>query len=152
MRCVDKAKLSNTIFIEISSPVIHVHYCNVFATFTKLILARCPSNCKKQHSKNCQVEYTAGTGAIATTKFWLVFATQTKQWQHSFSTQTSENVFQSSWNTYDRLELILFSGETFARLVDNYMRPAIHKGVPPLFNNIRSLYTEKDKVMTWQHV
>jgi len=48
--------------------------------------------------------------------------------------------------------MFLFSGETFARLVDNYMRPAIHKGVPPLFNNIRNLYTEKDKVITLKHV
>ena len=46
--------------------------------------------------------------------------------------------------------MFLFSGETFARLVDNYMRPAIHKGVPPLFNNIRNLYTEKDKVITFK--
>ena len=46
----------------------------------------------------------------------------------------------------------MFSGETFARLVDNYMRPAIHKGVPPLFNNIRNLYTEKEKVITLKQV
>lgn len=40
-----------------------------------------------------------------------------------------------------------FVDETFARLVDNYMRPAIHKGVPPLFNNIRNLYSDKEKVI-----
>ena len=39
-------------------------------------------------------------------------------------------------------------GEIFIRLVDNYMRPAIHKGVPPLFNNIRNLYADKEKVTT----
>lgn len=27
------------------------------------------------------------------------------------------------------------------------MRPAIHKGVPPLFNNIRNLYADKEKVI-----
>ena len=43
--------------------------------------------------------------------------------------------------------LFVFVDETFARLVDNYMRPAIHKGVPPLFNNIRNLYSDKEKVI-----
>ena len=43
--------------------------------------------------------------------------------------------------------IFIFAGETFARLVDNYMRPAIHKGVPPLFNNIRNLYADKEKVI-----
>lgn len=42
---------------------------------------------------------------------------------------------------------VFFVDETFARLVDNYMRPAIHKGVPPLFNNIRNLYSDKEKVI-----
>lgn len=45
------------------------------------------------------------------------------------------------------LLVFFFVDETFARLVDNYMRPAIHKGVPPLFNNIRNLYSDKEKVI-----
>lgn len=51
-----------------------------------------------------------------------------------------------------RIPLSFTSGETFAQLIDNYMRPAIHKGVPPLFNNIRTLYTEKDKVKIVENV
>ncbi|KAJ7376307.1 N-alpha-acetyltransferase 15, NatA auxiliary subunit [Desmophyllum pertusum] len=51
-----------------------------------------------------------------------------------------------------RMPLTFTKGETFARLVDNYMRPAIHKGVPPLFNNIRNLYTEKDKVKIVENI
>ncbi|XP_020618730.1 N-alpha-acetyltransferase 15, NatA auxiliary subunit-like isoform X1 [Orbicella faveolata] len=51
-----------------------------------------------------------------------------------------------------RMPLTFTKGETFARLIDNYMRPAIHKGVPPLFNNIRNLYTEKDKVKIVENI
>jgi len=41
---------------------------------------------------------------------------------------------------------ITIAGEIFATLVGNYMRLAICKGVPPLFNNIRNLYIDKEKV------
>lgn len=51
-----------------------------------------------------------------------------------------------------RIPLTFTSDETFARLVDNYMRPAIHKGVPPLFNNIRNLYSDKEKAKVVENV
>lgn len=38
------------------------------------------------------------------------------------------------------------SGETFKNLIDEYLRRGLRKGVPPLFVNIRSLYTDKLKV------
>ena len=37
-------------------------------------------------------------------------------------------------------------GIEFAEKLDRYMRPAIRKGVPPLFVNLRSLYDNKEKV------
>lgn len=51
-----------------------------------------------------------------------------------------------------RIPLSFTTGETFARLVDNFMRPAIHKGVPPLFNNIRNLYSDKEKVKIVENI
>ncbi len=37
-------------------------------------------------------------------------------------------------------------GQTFKDLVDEYLRNALKKGVPPLFTNLRSLYADKEKV------
>lgn len=51
-----------------------------------------------------------------------------------------------------RIPLSFTTGEIFIRLVDNYMRPAIHKGVPPLFNNIRNLYADKEKVKIVENI
>ncbi|XP_066286330.1 N-alpha-acetyltransferase 15, NatA auxiliary subunit-like isoform X1 [Branchiostoma lanceolatum] len=45
-----------------------------------------------------------------------------------------------------RLPLDFTTGETFERLADQYMRKALKKGVPPLFNNLRAMYPDKDKV------
>lgn len=45
-----------------------------------------------------------------------------------------------------RIPLSFTTGEIFGTLVGNYMRLAICKGVPPLFNNIRNLYIDKEKV------
>ena len=44
------------------------------------------------------------------------------------------------------LFFFLLSGDTFVKLVDEYLRPALRKGVPPLFNNLRTLYSDKEKV------
>ena len=40
----------------------------------------------------------------------------------------------------------IYLGVEFAEKLDRYMRPAIRKGVPPLFVNLRSLYDNKEKV------
>lgn len=45
-----------------------------------------------------------------------------------------------------RLPLNIVSGQTFRELVDEYLRIALKKGVPPLFTNLRSLYEDKEKV------
>ncbi|XP_063988506.1 N-alpha-acetyltransferase 15, NatA auxiliary subunit isoform X2 [Diachasmimorpha longicaudata] len=49
-----------------------------------------------------------------------------------------------------RLQLNYASGEQFKKLVDQYLRRSLHKGVPPLFVNLRSLYTDQQKVDTIQ--
>ena len=46
-----------------------------------------------------------------------------------------------------RIPLNYASGEHFRILVDQYLRHALHKGAPPLFVDLRSLYTDKSKVM-----
>ncbi|XP_043497119.1 N-alpha-acetyltransferase 15, NatA auxiliary subunit [Polistes fuscatus] len=45
-----------------------------------------------------------------------------------------------------RLQLNYASGDQFKSLVDLYLRRGLHKGVPPLFVNLRSLYNDKQKV------
>lgn len=45
-----------------------------------------------------------------------------------------------------RLPLNFATGDEFKRLVDKYMRKALSKGVPPLFVDLRSLYSDPDKV------
>ncbi|XP_070168263.1 N-alpha-acetyltransferase 15, NatA auxiliary subunit [Polyergus mexicanus] len=45
-----------------------------------------------------------------------------------------------------RLQLNFASGDEFKVLVDRYLRRGLHKGVPPLFVNLRLLYTDKEKV------
>ncbi|XP_033217109.1 N-alpha-acetyltransferase 15, NatA auxiliary subunit isoform X1 [Belonocnema kinseyi] len=47
-----------------------------------------------------------------------------------------------------RLQLNYASGEEFEIFVDKYLRRGLHKGVPPLFVNLRSLYADKEKVKT----
>ncbi|XP_059614003.1 N-alpha-acetyltransferase 15, NatA auxiliary subunit [Phlebotomus argentipes] len=47
-----------------------------------------------------------------------------------------------------RLPLDVATGEEFRRLVDQYLRRGLRKGVPPLFVNMRSLYADPDKVAT----
>ncbi|XP_046747968.1 N-alpha-acetyltransferase 15, NatA auxiliary subunit [Diprion similis] len=49
-----------------------------------------------------------------------------------------------------RLQLNYATGETFKALVDQYLRKGLHKGVPPLFVNLRSLYKDQQKVDTVQ--
>ncbi|XP_015440387.1 PREDICTED: N-alpha-acetyltransferase 15, NatA auxiliary subunit [Dufourea novaeangliae] len=49
-----------------------------------------------------------------------------------------------------RLQLSYAAGDTFKTLVDRYLRKGLHKGVPPLFVNLRSLYTDQQKVATIQ--
>ncbi|XP_003742914.1 N-alpha-acetyltransferase 15, NatA auxiliary subunit [Galendromus occidentalis] len=45
-----------------------------------------------------------------------------------------------------RLPLNMSSGETFRSLVDDYMRRAITKGVPPLFVDLKPLYADPQNV------
>jgi len=39
-------------------------------------------------------------------------------------------------------------GDEFRSRLDTLMTQALRKGVPPLFNNLRSLYRNSDKVWT----
>lgn len=45
-----------------------------------------------------------------------------------------------------RLPLNIASGDDFKKFVDEYLRKGLHKGVPPLFVDLRSLYNDKKKV------
>ncbi|KAH6936355.1 hypothetical protein HPB50_016348 [Hyalomma asiaticum] len=45
-----------------------------------------------------------------------------------------------------RLPLNFATGEQFRVLVDKYMRKALHKGVPPLFIDLRPLYSSPERV------
>ncbi|XP_076665580.1 N-alpha-acetyltransferase 15/16 isoform X2 [Andrena cerasifolii] len=45
-----------------------------------------------------------------------------------------------------RLQLNYAGGDEFKSLVDRYLRRGLHKGVPPLFVNLRSLYSDQPKV------
>ena len=45
-----------------------------------------------------------------------------------------------------RLPLNYAGGEQFSLLVDQYLRQGLHKGVPPLFVDLRSLYKDENKV------
>lgn len=45
-----------------------------------------------------------------------------------------------------RLPLNVAVGDRFRSVVDEYLRRGLRKGVPPLFVNIRSLYTDPEKV------
>jgi len=45
-----------------------------------------------------------------------------------------------------RLPLNFVTGAVFRSLVDEHLRIALKKGVPPLFTNLRSLYGDKEKV------
>lgn len=45
-----------------------------------------------------------------------------------------------------RLPLTYATGEQFRILVDKYLRQGLHKGVPPLFVDLRSLYKDPEKV------
>ena len=44
-----------------------------------------------------------------------------------------------------RIPLNYASGDKFRNLVDKYLRHALHKGAPPLFVDLRSLYTQPEK-------
>ncbi|KAK6637267.1 N-alpha-acetyltransferase 15, NatA auxiliary subunit [Polyplax serrata] len=46
-----------------------------------------------------------------------------------------------------RLPLNFMTGEEFRLMVDKYLRQGLHKGVPPLFVDLRSLYKDSEKVV-----
>lgn len=45
-----------------------------------------------------------------------------------------------------RLPLNVAHGELFREIADQYLRRGLRKGIPPLFNNVRSLYADAGKV------
>ncbi|XP_055389551.1 N-alpha-acetyltransferase 15, NatA auxiliary subunit [Condylostylus longicornis] len=45
-----------------------------------------------------------------------------------------------------RLPLDMANGDNFREIVDRYLRKGLRKGVPPLFNNVRSLYKDDVKI------
>lgn len=50
------------------------------------------------------------------------------------------------------LNFLTASGHAFSELVDDYLRNALIKGVPPLFTNLRPLYKEKAKVLVIENL
>ena len=38
-------------------------------------------------------------------------------------------------------------GDDFVRLLDEYLQPGFHKGIPPLFVNLKGLYKDPTKVL-----
>lgn len=46
-----------------------------------------------------------------------------------------------------RLPLEFISGDLFRSTIDKYLTHALHKGIPPLFKTLRSLYSDPDKVV-----
>lgn len=47
------------------------------------------------------------------------------------------------FNTFNFFFVI---GDSFRSEVDSYLRAGFHKGVPPLFVDLRSLYKDKNKI------
>uniref|UniRef100_A0A0K2T4J7 Nalphaacetyltransferase 15, NatA auxiliary subunitlike [Apis florea] n=2 Tax=Lepeophtheirus salmonis TaxID=72036 RepID=A0A0K2T4J7_LEPSM len=45
-----------------------------------------------------------------------------------------------------RLALVVAKGSNFKKLLDAYLKKALRKGVPPLFVDLRALYSDQDKV------
>jgi hypothetical protein len=45
-----------------------------------------------------------------------------------------------------RIIFLVYLGNAFQTEVDSYLRAGFHKGVPPLFVDLRSLYKNKNKV------
>lgn len=41
---------------------------------------------------------------------------------------------------------VLSVGDDFVRLLDEYLQPGFHKGIPPLFVNLKGLYKDSFKV------
>lgn len=44
------------------------------------------------------------------------------------------------------INLMFVLGDLFRKEVDEYMRRGFHKGIPPLFVDLKSLYQDKEKV------
>ncbi|XP_040274397.1 N-alpha-acetyltransferase 15, NatA auxiliary subunit [Bufo bufo] len=61
-------------------------------------------------------------------------------------------IYEDSWTKYPRglvprrLPLNFLTGEKFRVCVDKYLRMNFSKGCPPVFNTLRSLYSDKEKV------
>lgn len=52
-----------------------------------------------------------------------------------------------SINRYIIKKFIFFSaGDLFRKEIDEYMRRGFHKGIPPLFVDLKSLYKDKEKI------
>ncbi len=45
-----------------------------------------------------------------------------------------------------KLPLEFLEGNEFKESVDKYMQRALHKGVPPLFKELKCFYSNKDKI------
>lgn len=45
------------------------------------------------------------------------------------------------------LIIFFYAGEEFRIMIDKYLRQGLHKGVPPLFVDLRSLYKSNEKVV-----
>ena len=43
--------------------------------------------------------------------------------------------------------MLHYVGPAFMKLIDQYLQPALHKGVPSLFMGLQDLYKDPEKVM-----
>lgn len=51
-----------------------------------------------------------------------------------------------------KMPLLFLSGDQFKSTVDKYMQRALHKGVPPLFKELKCLYKDESKLQLIQEV
>lgn len=68
------------------------------------------------------------------------------------SVQEKLKIYEESWTKYPkgllprRLPLNFLTGAKFRECLDKYLRMNFSKGCPPVFNTLRSLYSDKEKV------
>ncbi|XP_047209635.1 N-alpha-acetyltransferase 15, NatA auxiliary subunit a [Girardinichthys multiradiatus] len=69
------------------------------------------------------------------------------------SIEEHHKIYEESWVTFPRglvprrLPLSFLTGEKFQECLDTYLRMNFTKGCPPVFTTLKSLYTDKEKVM-----
>uniref|UniRef100_A0A672Z0T8 N-alpha-acetyltransferase 15, NatA auxiliary subunit n=1 Tax=Sphaeramia orbicularis TaxID=375764 RepID=A0A672Z0T8_9TELE len=69
------------------------------------------------------------------------------------SVEECQNIYEEAWVKFPkglvprRLPLNFLTGEKFRDCLDSYLRMNFSKGCPPVFTTLKSLYTDKEKVV-----